>query len=226
MRTILLKFHKRNAYKIYFNCRGRLGVPFIHLFVYICWSNRMVALIHCYNSIAPSTCKDAISASAICHLQRLVNWCIGRPTQVSSCSFGGISSKSLVYFAASWVQSMTEVIDSAHELTLSSCNLFSRRQKTLRGQSACKNKIVSLSLCLCLCVCLCLSVSVCLCLSVCLSVRLCKSDKFCVCTNVRVCKRESMRVRPFEGDWVRAHTSVKAPIRVGTIISVSLSECV
>ena len=35
----------------------------------------------CFNSIAPSTCKDDISASAICHLWRfrLVNWCIGRP---------------------------------------------------------------------------------------------------------------------------------------------------
>ena len=48
--------------------RGRLGVPFIHLFVYVCWRYRMVALNLCYNSMAPSTCKDVISASAICHL--------------------------------------------------------------------------------------------------------------------------------------------------------------
>ena len=27
--------------------RGRLGVPFIHLFVYICWSSGMVALMLC-----------------------------------------------------------------------------------------------------------------------------------------------------------------------------------
>ena len=47
---------------------GRLGVPFIYLFVYICWSYRMVALMLCYNSMASSTCKDDISASAICHL--------------------------------------------------------------------------------------------------------------------------------------------------------------
>ena len=32
-------------------------------------SYRMVALMLCYNSLAPSTCKD-ISASAICHLYR------------------------------------------------------------------------------------------------------------------------------------------------------------
>ena len=48
--------------------RGRLAVSFIHEFVYICWSYRMVALNFCYNSMAPSTCKDDISASAICHL--------------------------------------------------------------------------------------------------------------------------------------------------------------
>ena len=48
--------------------RGRLGVPFIHLFVYISWSYRMEALMLCYNSMAPSTCKDDISASVICHL--------------------------------------------------------------------------------------------------------------------------------------------------------------
>ena len=48
-------------------CGGRLGVPLIHLSVYICWSYRMVALMLCYNSMAPSSYKD-ISASAICHL--------------------------------------------------------------------------------------------------------------------------------------------------------------
>ena len=48
-------------------CRGRLGVPFIHLFVYICWSCRMIALMLCYRSIAPSTYEDNISASPICH---------------------------------------------------------------------------------------------------------------------------------------------------------------
>ena len=50
--------------------RGRLGVLFIHLFVYICRSYRMVALMLCYNSMAPSTCRDDISSSAICHFQR------------------------------------------------------------------------------------------------------------------------------------------------------------
>ena len=75
----------------------------IYSFVYICWSYRMVALILCYNSMVPSTCKDDISASAICHLQRfnLVNSCIVRPTQVTSCCFGDLSCNSSFYFAAS-----------------------------------------------------------------------------------------------------------------------------
>ena len=100
--------------------RGRLGVPFIHLFVYICWSSRTVALMLCYHSIAPSTCKGDISASAICHLQRfsLLNWCIGRPTQVSSCCFGGLSCNSSFYFATSQVVNDSEVVDCIHELTL------------------------------------------------------------------------------------------------------------
>ena len=42
--------------------QGRLGASFIYLFVYICWSFRLVALMLCFNSIAPSTCKDDISA--------------------------------------------------------------------------------------------------------------------------------------------------------------------
>ena len=65
----LLSSGKYYAYanKIY-NVRGRLGAPYIHLFVYICCSYRMVALMLCYHSIAQSTCKDDISASAICHL--------------------------------------------------------------------------------------------------------------------------------------------------------------
>ena len=41
---------------------------YIHLFVYICWSYRMVALMLCYNPISPSTFKEDISASPICHL--------------------------------------------------------------------------------------------------------------------------------------------------------------
>ena len=45
--------------------RGRLGVRFVHLSVYTCWSYRMVALMLCYNSMAPSTCKDDISAPPV-----------------------------------------------------------------------------------------------------------------------------------------------------------------
>ena len=56
--------------RVYFSivCGGRLGALFIHLFVFICWSYRMITLMLCYHSTAPSTCKDDISASAICHL--------------------------------------------------------------------------------------------------------------------------------------------------------------
>ena len=108
----------------------------------------MVALMVCYNSIAPCASKDDISASAICHLRGSVIWCIGRPTQVSSYCFGGLSCNFSLYFAALWVQTPvndSEVIDCTHELTLlSSCDLFSWRKKTLRGQSACKNKMYNL----------------------------------------------------------------------------------
>ena len=48
--------------------RRRLGVPFIRFFVYSCRSYGIVALMLCCNSIAPSSCKDDVSASAICHL--------------------------------------------------------------------------------------------------------------------------------------------------------------
>ena len=85
--------------------RGRLDVPF----GYICWSYGMIALMLCFYSIAPSTYKYYISASAICRLYmfNLVNWCIGRPTYGSSSCFGGLSCNYLLCFAASWVQSMT-----------------------------------------------------------------------------------------------------------------------
>ena len=42
----------------------RLDAPYIHLF--ICWRCRMAALMLCYHSIAPCTCKSDISG-AICH---------------------------------------------------------------------------------------------------------------------------------------------------------------
>ena len=107
----LLMCDFRSSHYVYYGSlysfRGRLGVPFIHLFVYICWCYRVVAVMICYNSIASSTCKNDMSASAICHLQRFKNWCIGRTIQVSSCCFGGLSCNSSFYFAASWVQSMT-----------------------------------------------------------------------------------------------------------------------
>ena len=47
---------------------GEVGCTIYSFFFYICWSYRMIALMLCYYSIAPSTYKDDISASAICHL--------------------------------------------------------------------------------------------------------------------------------------------------------------
>ena len=53
-----------------------------HLFIYlfICWSNGMVALLLCYHFIALCTSKGDISASAICFLWKflLVHYYIGR----------------------------------------------------------------------------------------------------------------------------------------------------
>ena len=45
-----------------------------HLFIYlfICRSCRMAALMLCYHSIVLCTCKDDISASDICHLYRFI----------------------------------------------------------------------------------------------------------------------------------------------------------
>ena len=86
---------------------GRLGVPFIHLFVYICWSYRMVALMLRYNYMAPSTCKADISASAICHLQRF-SLLVYRQAYIGFLLLlRCLSCNSSLYFAASWVQSMT-----------------------------------------------------------------------------------------------------------------------
>ena len=50
--------------------RGSLGIPFIHVFVSICWRYRMIILMPCCISIAPSSCKDDINASAVCHIYR------------------------------------------------------------------------------------------------------------------------------------------------------------
>ena len=75
----------------------------------------------------------------------MVGWCMGGHTWVSSCCFGGLSCSSSFYFAASRVQSVARgVVDCAPELTLlTSCVLFSRREKTLRSWSACKVNFVT-----------------------------------------------------------------------------------
>ena len=53
-----------------YNVQGVTVSLFIYLF--ICWSNRMAALLLHYHSIAPCTSKCGISASAICHFWRFV----------------------------------------------------------------------------------------------------------------------------------------------------------
>ena len=69
----------------------------------------MVALLLCYNSIAPSTCKDDIMLVLFVTFRGLVNWCIHRLP-------------------------LAALLACTHELTLlSSCNLSSRRKKALRG---------------------------------------------------------------------------------------------
>ena len=67
----------------------------------------MVALMLCYHSVAPCTCKGDISASAICHLYMCVfSFNIkDRPKYASFCCFDGLSYGSSFYFAASRVQS-------------------------------------------------------------------------------------------------------------------------
>ena len=51
-----------------------LGWLVVSLFIYlfICWSSRMTALLLCCHSVAPCSSKGGISASAICQLWRFV----------------------------------------------------------------------------------------------------------------------------------------------------------
>ena len=85
----------------------RLDALFLHLFAYLLRC-KIVALTLYYYSIASCACQGDVSASAICHLYRLilVDLYIGRFKQVSSRCFGGLSCNSLVLFSALWVQSM------------------------------------------------------------------------------------------------------------------------
>ena len=48
--------------------RRRLGVQFIHLFIFICLSSTEAALMLYCHSTVPYICKDDISASTIFHL--------------------------------------------------------------------------------------------------------------------------------------------------------------
>ena len=67
--TFWIEFSAKYAFAYYTHViDGRRWKLVYHLFVYICWSYRMVVLKHHYNSIAPSNWKGDISASAICHL--------------------------------------------------------------------------------------------------------------------------------------------------------------
>ena len=110
-----------------------------HLFIYvfIFWSGRMAALMLCWYSIAPCNCEGGISACAICQFKRfiLVQY-IGRPKYVVSCR---TKESSFCFYCIVSAVDELEVVVCTHRLTfLSSCDLFSRRKKTRRGQSACK----------------------------------------------------------------------------------------
>ena len=113
--------------------QGRLGVPFIYLFIYICCCYRMVALMLCYKSMAPGTCKDDISASDIWHLYKLIVVKVGlhRFPLAVLLAYPVILRYTLLHREYSqwlWGSWLT------HELALlSSWDLFSRREKTLRG---------------------------------------------------------------------------------------------
>ena len=57
---------------VFMNLIGGWLVVSLFIYLFICWSSRMTALLLCYHSIAPCTSKGGISASAICRLWRFV----------------------------------------------------------------------------------------------------------------------------------------------------------
>ena len=84
--------------------------------------------------MAPSTCKDDISASAICHLERfsLVNMCIVGLHRFPLAALVAYPVILCLLCCIVGTVNDSEVIDYTHELTLlSSCDLFSWRKKTL-----------------------------------------------------------------------------------------------
>ena len=83
--------------------RGRVEPPFNYFF--ICWNCRLAALMLCYHSTAPCTCKTDISNSFICHLLRFISaYYIGRLKLTSFNCFGSLSYSSLFItaFSISW----------------------------------------------------------------------------------------------------------------------------
>ena len=62
---------------------------YLFIYLFICWSSRMVAMLLCYHFTALCSSKGYISASAICHLWRclLVLYYIGRPSYASLATF-------------------------------------------------------------------------------------------------------------------------------------------
>ena len=87
--------------------RGRLGVPFIYLFVYSCWSYRMIARMLCYHSTAASTCKASmlVPFAVFRGLLQLIGVYVG----LHRFLLGALLAYPVIsfYFAALWVHSMT-----------------------------------------------------------------------------------------------------------------------
>ena len=97
--------------------------------LFICWSNRMVALLICYHFTTLCTSKYEISASAICYLWRffLVHYFIGRPSQASlsaSVTFP-LAFTSLCFLWCNMLSAnLLEVVDCGHEHTLLWLSMF------------------------------------------------------------------------------------------------------
>ena len=99
------------------------------IYSFICWINRIVALLICYHFTALCTSKGDISASAICYLWGffLVYYYIGRPSYASLAASVGFLKAfiSLCSHCCNMPSANdSEVVDGGHEHTLLWPSLF------------------------------------------------------------------------------------------------------
>ena len=100
----------------------------LFIYLFICWSNRMLALLICYHFTALCTSKGGISVSAICYLWRffLVHY-IGRPSQASLVILMAfrIAFISLYSLCCNMLSANdSEIVDCVHEHTLLQPSIF------------------------------------------------------------------------------------------------------